>query len=128
MGGRAVRASDIWTVYEGRPRRVVGRVDGETIRLRDDVPPPTTIHEVPVAEVGPIEKVLTEATWRGSRVVVGHALAPGVVAIFVNDAELAARESLHGDQYSGWGAAADVEELSDVTEAVTVLRNEGKQP
>lgn len=117
-----MRASGIWTVHDGRQWRVVGRVDGATIRLRDDAARPAPEHEVPATEVGPIEKVSTRATWRGGTVTLGRVVEPGVVGFYCDDAGLAARESLHGDQHQGWTGTARVEELVDVVEKVTVLR------
>jgi hypothetical protein len=105
---------------------VVGRVDGPTITLRDEVGTPARV--VPISEVGEIVKVLTTATWReGSVILVGG--DRGTVGFHTNDAELARRESLAGDQYSGWSGVARIDELTDVTETVTVLRrgHEGDQ-
>jgi hypothetical protein len=114
-----MRASGTWTVHEGRSRRVVGRVDGTTINLLDEVGTPAQV--VPVSEVGEIVKVLTTATWREGSVILGSGEG-GTVGFYTDDAELARRESLAGDQYSGWSGVARVEELTDVTEKVTVLR------
>lgn len=122
-----MRASGIWTDYQGRPWRVAGPVDGEKIWLRGDAPPPAPALEVPTDEVGPIVRVSTRATWRGGQVLVGREVEPGVLGFASYDAGLAARESLHGDQHSGWTGLARADELEDVREIVKVLRNEGKQ-
>jgi hypothetical protein len=97
------------------------------VKIHEDVPPPSPVYEVSASEVGPIEHVTTLATWRGGRVILSDEAEPGRFGFYSDDAELAARESLHGDQYSGWTGIAAAEELEDVTETVKVLRDEGKQ-
>ncbi|MFC6320158.1 hypothetical protein ACFP3Q_08435 [Nocardioides sp. GCM10027113] len=124
MRSSDVRESGFWTVHSGRRRMVVSRFDGSTVTLRDEGRGAGE-YEVPIEEVGAIEKVVTTARWRGGLVTIARVLESGRVGFYCHDSELARRESLRGDQYSSWTGTARAEELEDVEETVTVLREEG---
>lgn len=119
-----IRATGTWTTFRGEPRRVAGRADLDEIWL--GVPGSSgAVEKVPSAEVGDIVKVMTTARWRGGKVMVGDVVEGGGRGFHTNDAELASRESLYGDQYSGWRGVADAAELTEVHEDLKVLRRSG---
>lgn len=120
-----IRPSGTWTTYRGEPRRVSGRVDLDTLTLRDGLPPDIVRDRVPATEVGDVVKVVTRARWREGTVIVGDYVDEGVVGFVTNDADLAARESLYGDQHSGWRGVAAVEDLREVREECRLERKGG---
>lgn len=125
MTGPAIRASGTWTTYRGEPRRVSGRVDGETVALKERGRPGLAVERVAASEVGEVVKVVTRAVWRDGAVIVADQVAPGRWGFLTDDAALARREDLEGDQHSGWRGTASEDELTDVREDRTVVRGEG---
>lgn len=120
-----IRPSGTWTTYRGRQRRVSGRTDLDTITLQDGLPPHVVRERVQASEVGDVVKVVTRARWRDGTVIVGDHVDDGLVGFVTDDADLAARESLYGDQTSGWRGVARVEDLVDVREDCRVERAGG---
>lgn len=101
---------------------MAGQVDGPTLRLRDKSDPTRLAEVVGAEEVGDVVHVSVHASWRGGDVVVNRMQGEAAVLFLTSDSALAEREGLSGDQYSGWGGVALVEELSSVMETVKVLR------
>lgn len=120
-----IRGSGKYTTYRGRTWRVSGRTDLPQVRIIDDFGDTTVMETVGAEQVGRIEKVATTAAWRGAHISVGDVLSSGTVGFYTDDRELAEREGLPGDRYSGWRGKAPISELEDVREAVTVLREAG---
>jgi hypothetical protein len=120
------RGSGVWTTWQGEVFEVVGRVDQDsvTLVLRRDGRRRVT-ERVAANELGDIYKVVTTARWRGGLVIVGTRMDDGEVGFNTSDRQLAERESLYGDQHSGWTGRARVEDLDQVEEKVTVLREAG---
>lgn len=121
----AIRGSGTYTTYQGRPWRVSGRSDLPELKLYDAGGASTVLTTAPAEQVGLVEKVVTTATWRGGQIVVGTQTAPMTVGFYTDDAALAEREDLYGDQHSGWRGTALVSDLEDTSERVTVLREAG---
>lgn len=106
---------------------MAGQVDGPTLRLRDRSDPTRLAEHVAAGEVADVVHVSVRASWRGGSVVVNRMRGDDAVLFLTDDKSLAEREGLSGDQYSGWGGVALVDELSSVEETVKVLRgSEGR--
>ncbi len=119
-----IKMSGRFTTVAGERREVVGRIDRDILRLAIRDGGPRRLEEVPASEAGDVVKVVTRATWRGGAVILGA--MDGDTAVFhSDDPDLARRESLHGDQYSGWTGSAAFAEMSEVEENVTLLREGG---
>lgn len=120
------KVSGTFTTVGDERREVVGRVDGETLRLAVRDGGTRRLEEVPASEVGDVVKVVTRATWRGGAVIVAD-VDGDTVGFYSDDADLARREGLYGDQYSGWTGTTSLAELSEVQEQVTLLREGGRR-
>lgn len=120
------KVSGTFVTVDGERREVVGRVDGETLKLAVRTGGTRRLEEVSAHEVGDVVKVVTRATWRGGSVVVSE-VDGDTVGFYSDDADLARREGLYGDQYSGWTGRTPLAELSEVQEQVTVLREGGRR-
>lgn len=120
------KLSGTFTTVDGERREVVGRVDREILKLAVRDGGPRRLEEVPASEAGDVVKVVTRATWRGGSVIVGE-VEGDTVGFLCDDADLARREDLHGDQYSGWTGRTTLAELSEMQEQVTLLREGGRR-
>ncbi|HXH80006.1 hypothetical protein [Nocardioides sp.] len=117
-----MRTTGVWTTFGGEQRQVAGRVDGPTIRLRDRFDPTRLAEHVAAEQLGEVVAVTVRASWRGGEVLVNRLRGDDAVTFLTDDRALAEREGLQGDQYSGWGGIALMQDLSSVEETVTVLR------
>ena len=116
-----MRPTGTYTTYRGRDRLVAYR-DSEVARLRSIDDPDRLAERVPLRELGDIVRVVVTARWRGGHVVVTGVRVAGQITFVTQDRELAEREALPGDQWSGWGGSARSDELDDVHEDVTRTR------
>ena len=118
------RPTDKYATYRDVPCVVVGTASPTTTWIRASGE--RRMEEVPTADLGPVEKVVTSATWRGGRITLHETAVDGAIHFYTRDQALAEREHLTGDWHSGWQGGARPDELSDVDEVVTPLDPNGR--